>query len=1237
MVKVDKKTCKIMQWNARSAASNKNSLIQFLNTNDIDIVLLSETWFKPGFNYAFPGYNILRRDRVDGKAGVAIFAKKSLAFKEIKITQNFNNEILVCGIQVSLHQKNKINFFSIYRPPNINTCSSDWANIFNNGTGPTVIGGDFNAHNRLWGSCRNDQISTQIIDAADNCDFIFLNNGSPTRFVSPVIQKSAVDISFCSPDLATKITWYTVSDTLGSDHFPIIMDLDHILQPPEVFIPKYKWNNKKANWPLFEQLSQDRFTNIPDFTNLDDKYLFFINGINSSASGAIPQNKPYKIKNKPPPPWWDNDCSEAIRKRKTALKTYEQMSNSENYIKCKEVFAQCKKLFKKKARDSWRTWVSKLNKDTPSTELWKQAKIIQRIPLQQSKSKDYEWVEFFFDKIAPPSVNNVLAKIPETNNLPHMISKPFILSELNLAIKTSHNSAPGLDDISYPMIYNLSTEGKIFLLEIFNEIWLKGGTIESWKEICIVPILKPNKDANIADSYRPISLLSCILKTFERMIKTRLEIWFYSNQSLPNNQLGFKRGFGTIDAVANIVTDIQSSFTRNDYVGAAFLDIKGAYDCVDLKILENKLIQFDVPRNIAHIITTLFINRTLYLRQHDNTKLGPRYVSTGLPQGSVLSPLLFNVYTAGIHSIHENVIQYADDFCIYSMNRTYDGTTQALGLAVEQFKFHCSRLGFQLSVDKSIVTIFTRHHTPNDNAITLGQYVFPYKREVKYLGIILDQKLSWKPFIENIVTRCQKGINFLKMVTKTWWGAEPKTALLFYRTYIRSILDYGCQLYGAASKSLLKELDVVQNKALRLCIGAMNSTPIEPLRVESLEPPLDLRREYLASKFIIKSNVQNSIITKKIQRLNTADLVCKYWNKKESPPLCTAYRETSKLYPLLNNVHNKNNINSFELMTSSEVVIPEYSDILVENLNTLKYWLQACGNFPVQIYTDASKSFQGVGSAYVIPLLKLQGKFKLNSEASIFSAEAFAIQKALEYVLSSQHTHAIILSDSLSVLTAINNTYHLTIQINPYIANIKILLKELQTLGRYIKFIWVKAHIGLQHNEEADVLAKESISSGTDISNQLCIQDSVNMQKSNLKKKWAHVWTEHCFTNPSRYTSIHPVIPQKHWHESLDIPRKYITIINRIKFGHGSYPAHLYRLKILSTDICPSCNINEKGDLDHIFFGCNKHLSDCNQLYYDLIKTNVQAPINLLHILSLNRIPIVSLLITFIKNSGIQI
>ena len=175
----------IMQWNARSAISNKHSLCNFLSFADVDIALLCETWFKPNVHVHFNGYNIVRNDRYDGHSGVAILIKHGISYIPIDIPHTCNQEILVCGVEINHHSK-KLYFLSIYRAPHVISRNQDWIDIFACCPNPCIIAGDFNAHSTSWGSSRTDQIGSQILQAMDQ-------------------------------------THLVATDSLGSDHLPIMI------------------------------------------------------------------------------------------------------------------------------------------------------------------------------------------------------------------------------------------------------------------------------------------------------------------------------------------------------------------------------------------------------------------------------------------------------------------------------------------------------------------------------------------------------------------------------------------------------------------------------------------------------------------------------------------------------------------------------------------------------------------------------------------------------------------------------------------------------------------------------------------------------------------------------------------------------------------------------------------------------------------------------------------------------
>ena len=144
-----------------------------------------------------------------------------------------------------------------------------------------------------------------------------------------------------------------------------------------------------------------------------------------------------------------------------------------------------------------------------------------------------------------------------------------------------------------------------------------------------------------------------------------------------------------------------------------------------------------------------------------------------------------------------------------------------------------------MSSEKTVLCTFTRKriNLPNEFHIT-NEVTILYKNSVKYLGVLLDKKLLWKDHIQHTTKRAENSINLLRVFTHQKWGADPNIALTFYKSYVRSLLDYACQFYGVASQTHLSKIEKIKSKCLRLCVGYLSSTTINVIEAENAEPPL---------------------------------------------------------------------------------------------------------------------------------------------------------------------------------------------------------------------------------------------------------------------------------------------------------------------------------------------------------------------------------------------------------------
>ena len=689
----------------------------------------------------------------------------------------------------------KYNFYSLYKPPQVEISSSNWQLFLQSLERPFVLCGDFNAHHISWGSSITDRHGSKLLQAIEEEQLVIMNDDSPTRLTSPNTTNSVIDLCIVSDGLAAVLEWKVSEEVLGSDHFAITISLkssqgstensDGISGPP-------RWNLKKANWAKF-QINMERLTKEA-MSRGDFSYDKFTTNLEKSCEDAIPKIHQGVVPSIFKRHWWTEECQLAVDIRKQKMQAYKRDPTLYNLLQYKNAAAVVKKTILNSKRSTWRNFCSNLNKNTPTKQIWNEIKKLKNSELKYKHQASLgEWSQDFFDSLTPafvvpdsPIFTNQHEEIPPEAEY---LTNPISMRELELSLKYKHNSAPGLDQIHYPMLYHLPLNAKEVLKSIFNNILDQASPPDQWRKFKIVPILKPNKDPQLASSYRPISLASCVLKTFERIIKNRIYWWLSENNSWPKSQFGFRKYYSTNDAFLQLTLDIRQSFSEQKSVVALFLDIKGAYDSVQLELLINKLHNIGIPHKIANLIYNLYTNRQLFLYTRENV-LGPQTANLGLPQGTILSPINYILYTYDLEKIIPNevkIIQYADDICLYVSNKSIPNCLQSLDLALSKVSQWLAGNGFEISYNKTSVTTFTLSHFDFPPYVTLNNIRVTHNTSTKFLGIHMDTKLTWKGHITDIIKKSEKLINILRMLSPLRWGSDPIILLLLYRATIRSI------------------------------------------------------------------------------------------------------------------------------------------------------------------------------------------------------------------------------------------------------------------------------------------------------------------------------------------------------------------------------------------------------------------------------------------------------------------
>ena len=1217
----------IIQWNCRGLKANFNEVRLLLSTYAPSVFCLQETFLKDS-NISLKGYNLFNfinenTDRASGGSSLAVNNK--LPHSQIDL----DTQLQAVAVQVSLHRT--ITICSVYLPPNSTLNPVDLNKLVDQLPEPFLLLGDFNGHHPLWGCADSNTRGNIIENFIGQNDLCLLNDKTSTYLHPATGHYSSLDLSICSPTLLLDYSFAVHDDLCGSDHFPIFLSNGSTPIPK----PPPRWKFSKADWGMFTYLCNSKLT-PENFQDIEDPIETFSSTLLSIAEECIPKTS---TNSKRSVPWFDDDCKNAIKERRAAVRKFSINPTSENLQFVKIFRAKARRTVRQAKKKSWESYVSKLNSRTSIKNVWN---MVRKITGKNKSSTIKHLKKSNLDTATEPKdIANCLAdtfaknsssdnysqtfrkfkdqkeksKLNFKSNNDEHYNQPFTLSELQDSLSKSNDTATGPDNIHYQLLKHLPLQSLETLLSIFNQIWDTGVLPPSWKEATVVPLAKPGKDSSDPINYRPIALTSCVCKTLERMINARL-VWFLeSNNLITDFQSGFRSQRSTNDHLVRLEAFIRDAFIKKEHLVAVFFDLEKAYDTTWKYGIMKDLQDLGLKGRLPVFISDFLSDRNFKVRV-GSTLSDLHEQEEGVPQGSILSVTLFGIKINNIVKCLNQDVDcslYVDDFLICYRSKNMRTIERQLQQCLNKLHVWTTENGFKFSPTKTQCVHFCQLRKQHDDPfLTLNNVQIPVVEEAKFLGLIFDRKLSFLPHIKSLKTKCLKALNLMKVLAHSDWGADRKVLLRLYRTLIRSKLDYGCIVYGSAKKSYLNMLNTVHNQGLRLALGAFRTSPIESLLVEANEPSLDIRREKLALNYITKvkanpSNPVNEVIfNPKFETLyNDKPNISRplglrfksaiddaefkmdsIWPQSSSPIPPWQLSKPSVNFALTNN--KKSDTNPLEFKAKFEELRSQYQGYL-------------------EIYTDGSKDGVKVGCASVSQLHTSRKRLPDNS--SIFSAEVRAIDLALNYISSHNGSNYIIFSDSLSVLQSLRN---MNIS-NPLVQ--KVILKHHNlSVTKTILYCWLPSHVGILGNEEADREAKSALNLN-EPNFQIPYTDLKPLINTYVTSKWQNSWND-CTDN--KLYQIKPTIGD--WPSAYRSVRREEVILARCRIGHTLF-THIYRLK---REIQPECVFClEPVTVKHLLLEC-VDLALVRQRYF-----SVTTMYELFH-----KVPY-SIIISYLKESGL--
>ncbi|GBM39773.1 Putative protein in type-1 retrotransposable element R1DM [Araneus ventricosus] len=1082
------------------------------------------------------------------------------------IARHVSSEIVIADL---FDSNGQITVASIYFPPSkdkTRAISDLEASIKDLDTSKLVLCGDINMRSILWGPDIPDHRAAD--DGGPFVDFILkynlqiINNpGSPSTFESKN-GKSWIDVTTSSRGLFNKICNWTVNKNVFSDHSYLSFDISLVAGPisGSLRISKrkiYKLGNLVAD--KFRN-AEAEISKIHTKKGLNDWIQDLTEFVRSVCKWTLPKKAAHlKV------PWWDLEL-ELQRKKTRALRfRYQRCKQDAERQLRRSLFkreeAKYRWLIKVKSRDSFEKLCVLLTSSNPfdlpykmATGKCKKKMIFNTIFDQQgNKTKSIEeTIEAIVHKLFPqeeeqlesPSQKRVRDRVAGYTNL--FNERTFTKLEIREVIRgMAKNKAPGLDSINVLMAEVIHKKSPEILTGIFNKCLQIGVFPKEWKKAKLILINKPGKDPELANSYRPICLLSVLSKILDKLITQRITFLLKSRGMLHKQQHGFRNGRSCETANYELRKSIQRAMQHKFKVCLVSLDVTGAFDNVWRHSILEQLIRAECPFNLFALIKDYFEDRQVVYEI--SNKRWTFETQRGVPQGSCSGPLFWNLVVStalGLALPQGCQIQaFADDLIIVVRGVNTESLTircnEAISRLVAWGKSH--KLRFNASKTTLMPITYGGRLARNEplQVALEGQQV-TIKDQIVYLGVTWNCALTFTPHFKKVRQRVDILTYKITSVADNFYWRHNRMFKRIYTGAIEPYILYGHGAWGDRLQLITIDrfLNGIQRRPLIKLTRAFRTTSTEALQVIAGVLPLSLKAMETYTKFLLLTVKINATIGTKLFK-------------------------------------------SAEVETKRDIFDRHPADWC-----SVPFGTEGPVGEDIEIFTDGSGIDGKVGAALVVFYhgTEIHHEIcRLEDSATVFQAETKGIHMALDYINKSKQWHRFhIFSDSKSVLQSLTcpkNT-------RQNVLDLKDLFESISK-SKWIRLHWVKAHVGIYGNERADQFAK--IATNKDSVDFKCLKSKATMIRS-IRQELLNVWQVR-WDRPGNGRHTHKYIP----HVRFKVPN-YSPFVTQFLTDHGRFPAYFYRFN-LSREY--SCCCGGFGNADHYILECPFTKRYWNKLIYD--------------------------------------
>ncbi len=856
----------ILNLNCQNLKTKFDKLKIFLADIDthsqITCITLQETWFSDVTDvsfYSIPGYTLVSETcRITTHGGVAIYIHNDFSYEE-KI---YNNTSAVFeNIAIEIWRNNKIGtkylISSVYRPPTVLvedlTCFIEEFTEFLNKIGQR--------HRRAYVCC----------DTNINLLLIHENNHYNTFYDNVTAQGFMPQIT-----LPTRLS--DTCDTLIDNIFTNSFDKQHkncvltrkisdhqmtccilpkntIKQMSKVYVEVETINQHTMGKLKEDLIKNDIYATLDHniLSNPNNNYEILVKSLTDAKNKYMPKKvrKFNKLKDKKEK-WMTDELLTLIKRKNSMYIDWKTNSRSiDDYNNKKINFKTFDKIvdeqkedvkhkfyhatfnnYKTNMKKTWQTINETLGRHKKETKL--PTSVLHN---NRHITEPTEIANAFNDYFVNIGTN--LAETIDTTNenttfinyLQHPTRELFDLKSiherdiLNILNHMDSKSSTGYDSLSNKLLKFIKLEIYKALTLVVNQMLHTGIFPDALKIAKIMPIYKKG-DINELSNYRPISLLPTLSKIFERIIYDQLYTHFTENNLLSEQQYGFRSKHSTELAAIKLVDYINKEIDQKNTPVNIYIDLSKAFDTLNFDILLYKLDYYGISGDSLRLIKNYLTNRKQYVI-YNTHKSSLTDIKTGVPQGSILGPLLFSIYINDLINVSAKLsyLMYADDTTIYFNLEDFPINNIEYSVSCELSKVHTwlQHNKLSLNADKTkCMTFHTRQKKINPLIFSIDGQQIENVKHFKFLGIMFDDNLSWNTHVDMVSHKLSKVVGILGRLKITY----PKQALLhIYNSLFVSHLNYGLLLWGRVFEKIFK----LQKKAIRIITHSEYLAHTEPL------------------------------------------------------------------------------------------------------------------------------------------------------------------------------------------------------------------------------------------------------------------------------------------------------------------------------------------------------------------------------------------------------------------------